>query len=121
MANEIRFRADLRVVNGNLDVRQQKDKQSDQTTAGAVSRTQTIPTSDTVISLTGVTAARAVFIENTDATNYIDIGPTSGGAIVPLSRLYPGEVALFPLTPGVVLRGQANTASVVMNYMLVET
>ena len=121
MAGEIRFNATLQVVNGQINSKLFKDIRADQTTAGAVSRTQTVPTSDTVISLVGVTAARAILIQNMDATNYIDIGPTVAGAIAPMMRLRAGEVGLCPLVPSVFLRGQANTGAVTVAYMLAET
>lgn len=121
MANEITFNATLQVINGAINSKLSKNLRADQTTAGAWTGVQSVPTSDTVIVLSGVTAARAVFIENTDDTNYIDLGPTVAGAIAPLIRLKAGEVAMLPLKPSIVLRGQANTGSVVIKYMLVET
>lgn len=121
MAGEIRFNATLQVVNGSINTKLSKDVRADQTTAGAWTGVQTVPTSDTVIVISGVTAARAIWVQNTDATNYIDLGPTVAGAIAPLIRLKAGEIGSFPLKPGIVLRGQANTGSVIIAYMLAET
>jgi len=121
MAGEIRFNTTLQVVNGQINTKLSKDKRSDQTTAGAWSGVQNIGTSEEVLSLVGVVAARAIQIVNLDATNYVDFGPESTGAMVAIGRLYPGEPATVPLKPGVVIRMQANTAAVDVAYMLVET
>lgn len=121
MADEISFLQQLSVQNGSLGGQQYAQGTPDQATIGAYPKTQTITTSDTVISLTGPTAARWVQIKNTDATNYISIGPTSSGAIVKMARLLPGESMQFPLEAGAVLRGQAHTASVTIEYLLLET
>lgn len=121
MADEITISTSLAVNNGTLTVGQSDNTTADQTTKGAVQRTQTIPTSNTVITLTGVTSPRAILIKNRDTANYIDIGPTSGSSLVACVRLRAGESCLMPLTPSVVLRGQANTASVAIDYLIVET
>lgn len=71
-----------------------------------------IGTGDEVIYSTGdLTALGIMVIENIDPTNYFDIGPDSGGAIVPFIRVLPGESYAFRLTPGIIVRGQANTAA----------
>lgn len=121
MADEIRIAGELSVNNEGLQASKSVQAQLDQTAPGSVARKQTIPTSDTVITLTGVTTPKAVCIENLDDTNYVKIGPTSGGAIVPLARLSPGSVMVVELEPGVVLRGQANTASVDIALLIAET
>ena len=120
MAGEIRFNATLQVVNGPINAKLSNDFRADQTTAGAVQKVQTIPTSDTVVSLAGVTTPRAIQIENLDDTNYVKVGPTVAGAIAPLGRLYPGESMQVPLEPGAVVRAIANVASVAISYIVVE-
>lgn len=121
MSDEIRFNATLQVVNGPLNLKQSKDIRADQTTAGAWAGEQNIGTSEEVLSVAGVTAARAMLIQNLDETNYVDFGPESGGAMVAIGRLRPGECALIPLKPGIVIRAQANTAACEVAYMLAET
>lgn len=120
MAGELRLNATLQIVNGSLNTKQQKDVRSDQTTAGYVSRKQTISTGGSTLTLTGVTTPRVLFIENTDPTNYVEIGPDSGG-LVGMLRLYPGEPALLPLKPGVTIKAIANTANVVVSFTIAET
>lgn len=121
MANEIRLSVELSVNKSGLQAAKSVQSLADQATAGYVSRKQTIPTSDTVITLTGVTAPRAIVIENLDATNYVKIGPTVAGAIAPIGRLSPGQSMGLFLEPSVVLRAQANTASVDIAFLIVET
>ena len=69
---------------------------------------------DEVIDLTDVTTPKEMYFKNLDAVNYVDIGPTTAGAILPLIRLAAGEHCVFPLSPGVVIRAQANTAAVLL-------
>lgn len=121
MSDEIRISAELSASKNGLNSSKSVQSLLDQTTAGGVLREQSIPTSDTVITLTGVTTPKAICIENLDATNYVKIGPTSGGAIVPMARLSPGSSMVVELEPGVVLRAQANSAAVVIAVLIVET
>jgi len=67
---------------------------------------------DEVIDVTDVTTPKECYFKNLDATNYVDIGPNNGGAILGLIRLAAGEHCVFPLLPGTVMRAQANTAAV---------
>lgn len=75
---------------------------------------KSIPTSDT--DLTALlpntdNIEGLMYIKNLDPTNYVKWGPTSGGAIVPASRIRPGKIAIIPLEPGIAQRIQANTAA----------
>lgn len=121
MSSEITLTTKLALAVGSVSLSHGATVRADQTTAGNVFLRQAVPTSDTVIVLTGVTTPRMISIKNTDATNYIDIGPTVAGAIAPMIRLLPGEVCVMPLKPSVVLRGQAHTATVTIEYLIVET
>lgn len=121
MANEINFNATLEVSNGSLKVSQKRQRRADQTTAGAWVGVQNIGTTEEVLSVAGVVAARAILIENLDDTNYVDFGPEVAGALEELIQLQPGDIAMLPLFPGAVIRGKANTAAVDVAYMLVET
>ena len=121
MANEISIAAALSARVGNVQLAAQATTQADQTSPGGVQRRQTVPTSDTALTLTGVATPRAIHITNLDATNYVDIGPESGGAIVALIRLRAGETCVFPIKPGTVIRAQANTASVTIESLVLET
>ncbi len=120
MASEITYNLTFKSSKSGLRSDHIITKSIDQTTAGVVQRLQTVPTSDTVVTLTGITTPKVIVIENTDATNYIDIGATVTGAIAPLARLQPGEWVSFPAYPSVVVRAQAHTASVVIKITIQE-
>lgn len=121
MANEFTITAKIQDINGNLIIKHLPDPFFvTQTTAGAVQGCISIPTSDTVITLTGIATSGWAFFCNTDATNYIELGPTSGGAIVPFARLYPGEKCVIRLTPAIVLRAIAHTGAVRLQYTIFE-
>ena len=79
---------------------------------------QTCTTSGTNFTLTNVTTAGYVGLRNTDSTNYIDIGYDDSGTLRDLIRLKAGEVCMFRLQPARTIRGKANTASVIVEYMI---
>lgn len=120
MSNEISFNQNvsLRIPGIVNPVQWSVNRNFDQATPLAQTEILTISTADTVLSLATVTTPAWLIIQNLDTTNYLDIGPTSAGAIVPMIRLAPGATGIpgagvaIPLTPGVTLRTQAHTASV---------
>lgn len=122
MANEISYNISLSCAKGfESEAFKPGALAADKATIGAEGNTQIIGTSDEVVSFGDLAAARWCALRNLDTTNYVDIGPESGGAIVPLIRLKPGEACLFPLKPSAVLRGQANTSSVKLKKLILET
>ncbi len=120
MANEVTFNMKLAYSNG-FRADHIINTFLTQTNAGIVQRIQAVPTSDTVVTLTGITTPSIIVIENTDSTNYIDIGSTVTGAIAPLARLQPGKWIAFEAYPSVVVRAQAHTATVTIKISIVET
>lgn len=121
MAGEIRVNSVLQVVNGSINTKLGKDVRIDQTTPGFIARTQTISTSGTDLTLSGVTTPRAIELINLDATNYIDWGPKSGGSMIPLGQLKAGESSVVTLYPGVTIRAQANTSNCSLQMGIAET
>lgn len=122
MANEITYQIALRCSKGyEQEQATPSSLQADKATIGAMAETQIVPTSDTVVDLGDLVAARWCYLRNLDTTNYIDVGPTVAGAIAPMVRLKAGEACLFPLSASVVLRAQANTASVKLKKLILET
>lgn len=75
-----------------------------------------LPTSDTVISLAGLTTPGFFSVTNHDPTNYVVIGPTVEGAIAPFIKLLPGMSLPIYLAAGVVLRGQANGGTCICSF-----
>lgn len=80
-----------------------------------------VPTSDTALTIGDITTLGYAFFKNLDTTNYIKIGPTSGGAIIPMLRLKAGQSGILPLEPGITVRAQANTATVRLQVKVFES
>lgn len=78
----------------------------------------TSDTSLTALFVNTATIEGLLYVKNLDNTNYVTLGPTSGGAIVPMVRLNAGKAALIPLVPGLTLRAQANTAACKVEFKL---
>lgn len=89
--------------------------QMDQATPNLIDTTVTIPTSDTVVDLSALADPGLVIIRNLDSANFVDYGPESAGALVPMGRLEAGKPAQFVMAPGVVLRMLADTGSVAVH------
>lgn len=114
MADEIKVTIKASLENGSLkDSFNPGQLSIDQAASGAHCPVIDVGTSEEVISFGDVGSNQGVTIfANLDATNYVDIGPESAGAMVPLIRLKAGEQAVMRLKPGITVRAQANTASV---------
>lgn len=114
MANEITVTANLSCTNGAFSFASKENAlRINQTTQGGGGPgVVTVTTSDAAVSLGSYTAKGYCFIKNLDGTNYVEFGPESGGAIVKMIKLKPGEYAMFRLVSTATLRAQANTASV---------
>ena len=111
----------LSVDNGMLKSSMQNSKQIDQTTARESRRTVLATTAGVVVAFDNLVAARHMQICNHDMTNWVEIGPESGGVIAPLIRLHPGETCQFPLAPGAVLRAKSDQASVELQVYALDT
>jgi len=112
MADEIRTTAGVTYTNGNHTLNfAQVSKTITQTTAGGSSVTQTIGTSEEDIALGDITPG-LVMLRNLDGTNYIQLGPKSGGAMIPMLKISAGQTAgPFVLDSAVTMRAVANTAA----------
>lgn len=114
MANEITKSVSIRVSNGAfVESFAPATDRIDQSAIGMEAGVQTIGTSEEVVTVTSDVATLGVAaFQNLDATNYVEIGPESGGAMVGFIRLEAGESATMRLKPGITIRAQANTAAV---------
>lgn len=111
MANEITAYGSLQLVNGFLSVTEDSGTLSiNQTDKQSFTATIACTTSDTAISITGVTTPKWCFMRNV-GSNPIRVGGTSGGAIVSIVQLAAGEFAMLPLFPTVALRQQTTTGT----------
>ena len=112
MASEMQIRAELSITNGSfVDHIAPGNITVTQNALGMGGGVQSIPTADTVVSLGTITTNGWCFLQNLDTANYIEFGPTSGGAIVKVGRLNAGEFAIFRLNPAAVLRAIAHTGA----------
>lgn len=122
MANEISIKMQMTVSNGNLKYKDDTGwRYVTQTTAEMYDEVLTRTTSDTALTIGSMSSANYGHVKftNQDSTNYIDIGPESGGAIVPFIRLKAGESSEWArVKPSITIRTQANTASVKLRVQM---
>jgi len=117
MANEIQTRVQVTLNNGALLGNfNPPPKQITQSTKAKFEDVVTVGTSEQDLSLptnSALTSSNQSLCQmvNLDSTNYVELGPKSGGAMVAWMRLYPGVPQTFELAPSVTLRWVANTAS----------
>lgn len=123
MANEIKLQAALSLTNGNLESPKINfNVEADQATARIYEDTQNIATTagGEVLAKGSISTAGWCIFRNLDPTNYVKVGPESGGAIVDLIKILPGETAgPFQLATGTV-RAIADTGAVDLWYRIFE-
>lgn len=76
----------------------------------------------TTLTLTGITTLGWVWLRNIDdsaSPNYVTWGVDSGGLLIEVGRMKPGEDAWFRLEPGVTIRLRADTLGVPVQYKVV--
>ena len=77
-------------------------------TQGAAQLIQAIGTTEEPIAFTDIGTNGYIVLKNLDATNYIQVGVSTGVYAI---RLKAGEVAAFHFEPGASLVAKANTAA----------
>ncbi len=75
-----------------------------------------VATSATLIPLGGIAAPHWAWFRNLDATNYVQLQNGVSGAV--FARLYPGEFFLGPLDNGSTPYAIANTAPILLEYLI---
>lgn len=121
MANELTVSIRTRLANGSLNDRPPNNTfQVDQANAGIFRDVQSVTTSDTAVPTGNIATLGWAKFKNLDDTNYVNIGPDSGGSIVDMIRLEPGEECTFRIEPGITLRWQANTAACEVDFTIYE-
>tara|TARA_Y100000310_G_C20399403_1_gene676677 strand:- start:107 stop:499 length:393 start_codon:yes stop_codon:yes gene_type:complete len=114
MSNEIAFNPSITVRNGYL-VEQFAPGQIllDQDDPVSGGYAQNIGTSEEVVDFgdADYTYGALMVLRNLDETNWVEVGPNSGGSMITSDRLFPGMVAIHCLAPGAVYRAQADTAA----------
>lgn len=121
MANEITLKFSLQAENGFLKQSVNIGQlQVDQAAAGMAGGAQEIGTSEEVVDFGDVSTEGLLFLRNLDDTNFVEFGPEDTGSMVAVGRLEAGEFGFFRLKPAVVLRAQADTASCLLQVLLLE-
>lgn len=121
MANEITYTAELSLKNGEFIIQDNDSGDTvTQVTANGTIVSVACTTSDTAITISGITAPRWCKIKNAGSVS-VKVGPTSGGAIVPMITLEAGERAVMPLTPSVALRCQTASGTTKLLITALET
>lgn len=123
MANEITYYSGVTLVNGYLKaIKNPGSMLATQATPGSIEGVQIIGfAADEVISYGDLVAPRWSWFRNVSTANNITLGPTSGGAIVPLITLLPGEACCFPIAASAVLRGQSTVTNNKLDRLILET
>ena len=125
MANELKIEATITLTNGSLAYKKQPGaKYVTQTNAKVYAEVKSVSTSDAALTFGGLASSEHgwLYITNLDSTNYVDIGPDSGGAIVPLVRIKAGEsVGPFRVKPSITIRSQANTGACSCEFVMIAT
>lgn len=113
MAGTITITGKISLVNGELTetIRPAGTDTITQTTQGLHATVWNVGTSEESMPVGDVGTLGRFYMKNLDSTNYVDIGPDSGGSMVGCVRLKPGEEHWFRSKPGVTWKGQANTAA----------
>lgn len=98
---------------GYVDTLQSQTFKFTQSVAGAETGIFAVPTTanGTLLPVTLLTTQGWAFLQNLDATNYVQLGVRVAGTFYPFARLLAGEFALVRLDSGAVVYALANTAT----------
>jgi hypothetical protein len=120
MADEIEVLVDVTLRNGNVENDFNPDTVIvDQSNARFVDKILDIGTSAETISFDDISTEGYVMLQNVDSSNYVTLGPDSGGQ-VNLLKLDAGDVAVFRIDPAAVLKATADTATVKLRVVCYE-
>lgn len=103
-----------------LEIIQPGTQQIDVSAFGAAAGIQNINTTAEQITTTEVSTLGWAFFQNLDTTNYVTIGPYSGGTMYDFVKLKPGESCILRLMTGITIYAKANTAAVELLYKIFE-
>lgn len=114
MANEITVNSSLAVKKGNMDFQSRPTQiKEDQTgTGGPTPGVLSISTSGVSVSLSELTTAGYVLMQNLGATNFVEFGTYPSSTFSPLGELLPGKQCVLRLSRNLAtLRLEADTAA----------
>jgi hypothetical protein len=118
MANEITVQTSLQLANGNLKFARGANFKADQATGiRGGPGVQVIGTTQEAIAIgSDVATLGWAWIQNLDATNYVEIGVVVSATFYPTNRFNPGEGYPIRLSPGVTYYAKAHTAPVNLEF-----
>jgi len=113
MAGTFTVTGKISLVNGDqkVTIREPGTDTFTQTGQGVHQPAWIVGTSEEALTVGDISTLGRIYFKNLDSTNYVDIGPDSGGSMVGCIRLKPGEEHWFRSKPGITWKGQANTAA----------
>ncbi len=113
MADEIKVTLNVTVTNGTFkdSIRPGQISIDQATASGGNPGTVTIGTSEENISFGDVTPGY-VYIQNLDATNFVEFGKDDASTMKECIKVLAGEIAFFRLADSETLRAKADTANV---------
>lgn len=121
MANEIKVTTYLKCTNSYfVDNWTPSELSVTQSAIGAAGGVQTIGTSAEALGVTDLVAVGYARFRNMDATNFVQIGPYISSTFHPALKLKPGEQAVCRLDPTNPWYAKADTASIKLQYLILE-
>lgn len=119
MANELTLTAVLRFLKNSISKELEVENLSlDVSGDNAIHNSQTVGTSEEALVLGDAGAGGYLIAVNRDSTNFVELRPGSG--IADLVKIGPGEVAMFRLAADATPYAIADTASCLLEYLIVE-
>ncbi len=121
MANELTLTGSIAFAKGAVATVSLQKNGAQVTVAGANYARQTASVGTSAFAelpIGDVVAAGYVFIQNLDATNYVELAADASAAAACI-KLKPGEFAIFRCDTST-LAAKANTAACIVEYLLIE-
>lgn len=121
MSNEIQINVSGQINNGNFRrVLGPWTMSLTQAAVGATEGVVAVTTSEADLAVGSVSTPGLLMLTNLDSTNFVTYGPKSGGSMVAVGKIKPGETHLLRLDPAATLRWKADTATVKVDVKLYE-
>ena len=112
MANELKMNIGVTYANGAMSDSVSTSFSVNQSTLAFQGDVISVGTSEQDLVTSNITTLGWLYMKNLDPANYVQWGPKSSGAMVPVGKLEAGESAMLRLAPGITFRWAANTAAV---------
>lgn len=114
MSGTITTRLNITIENGNFryDPPEFSSEIVQATQGGETPGFLAATTSEADIAFGGSVSPGRILLFNLDATNKLQYGPKSGGSMVALGEIEPGDFEWFTLKTGTTLRYRSNTGTV---------